>query len=95
MRTLQASYAAIYAGADLSPLLALLPDWAAAHVSREAGALAAAYVIAELTGPPRLALTLAATPRLARALRGTRAGALLGVRPAGGAAGAAGGGAAS
>ncbi|CAI5725040.1 unnamed protein product [Hyaloperonospora brassicae] len=70
--TLAGSYAAIRQGIDLPSLATRVPFVDLTKVDPDAGTLALAYLSTVATGPVRGALTIAATPLLARVLARSR-----------------------
>ncbi|EGZ22549.1 hypothetical protein PHYSODRAFT_299773 [Phytophthora sojae] len=70
--TLAGSYAAIQQGVDLRTLAKRVPFVDLSRLDSDTGTLALAYVSTVATGPPRCALTIAASPVLARLLSRSR-----------------------
>lgn len=70
--TLSASYAAIHQGVDLQALAKRVPFVDLTKLDPDAGTLALAYLSTVATGPARGALTIAASPVLARLLARSR-----------------------
>lgn len=63
----------------IEPVIGFLPDVVSSHVPHEAGTLAVAFFMAELTAPPRYALTIVVAPLIAEKVRGRWLGDVLGL----------------
>ncbi|POM77231.1 mitochondrial protein [Phytophthora palmivora] len=70
--TLAGSYAAINQGVDLQAIAKRVPFMDLSSIDPDAGTLALAYLSTVATGPARGALTIAASPILARLLARSR-----------------------
>eukprot|EP00644_Phytophthora_capsici_P003900 jgi/Phyca11/108295/e_gw1.15.106.1 len=75
MATLTGSYVAIQQGADIQPLAKRVPFVDLTNIDHDTGSFALAYISAIATGPVRCALTITASPVLARFLVRSRSAA--------------------